>query len=411
MTQREGPGVPQLDFDVFDSAQTHEMWDLMAAFRRQGAVAPIRGDFVYVSHYAEARAILRDEETYSNVGGMRPTGLEIPLRDASIGELGPPVHVPARKLATTAAQGGGVLKRARPFVRATTDELIAPIAERGSGDLIGEYALPITAQVIGWLLGMPKADCAQLAEWAEEIMVSELTVTNRTERGEGYSGAFPEFTEYLEGMVEECLAGAGSGDDTISRILAAPAQGIERSVPNVRMVLLNLVLGGTATTRDLIGNLLLEILSAPDLYVALFEDRELIPAAIEESLRLAPPVLYLIRTCTRAVELVGVKLAAGQRVVVGVASANRDEEVYEDAERFRVDRANLAPHLSFGYGQHFCVGAPLARLEAQSAVESFLDLFPPGSARLAPGFECEWMPLPYMLGPVRIDIEGLPPVD
>ena len=98
----------QLDFDVFDPSQTHDMWDLMSAFRRRGAVAPIRGDFVYVSRYAEAREILRDEDTYSNVGGMRPTGLEIPVHDASIGELGPPVHVPARKLASTAAQGGGV---------------------------------------------------------------------------------------------------------------------------------------------------------------------------------------------------------------------------------------------------------------------------------------------------------------
>jgi len=207
--------------------------------------------------------------------------------------------------------------------------------------------------------------------------------------------------------VEARIADARGGEDTIARILAASVEGIEQSVPNVRMVLLNLVLGGTATTRDLIGNLLLEVLSSPELHRTLNEERGLIPRAVEESLRLAPPVLYLIRTCTQDVELGGVKLAAGQRVVVGVASANRDEEVYPDAERFSLERSNPAPHLSFGLGQHFCVGAPLARLEAEAALDRFLECFPPDSVRLAPGFEREWMPLPYMLGPVRIDVEAV----
>ena len=399
--------MTSLDFDVFDPLQTHDMWDRMRAFRKVGAVVPIQGDFVYVSRYDEVREILRDEETYSNVGGMRPTGLEIPLHDASIGELGPPVHVPARRLATIAAQGGGVLKRARPVVRELTQELIEPVVARGLGDLIAEYALPLTARVIGWLLEVPKVDCDRLAAWGEEIMSSPLTVTNRTERGEGYAGAFPEFTRYLEGLVEARVGEGRGGEDTISRILAAPVEGIEQTVPNVRMVLLNLVLGGTATTRDLIGNLLLEVLSSPGLHRKLHEERALIPRAVEESLRLAPPVLYVIRTCTRDVELGGVSLTSGQRVVVGIASANRDERVYPDAERFLLERSDSAPHLSFGLGQHFCVGAPLARLEAEVALDRFLEHFAPGSVRLSPGFEREWMPLPYMLGPVRIDVEAV----
>jgi len=394
-----------LDFDVFDPAQTHDMWDLMREFRRSAPVARIQGGFVYVSRYADARAVLRDERTFSNVGGMRPTGLEIPLHDASIGELGPPVHRPARKLASIAAQGGSVLKRARPFVQQITEELIDGIATRRAGDLIADYSLPLTARVIAWLLEMPQSESGQLASWAEEIMTSPLTVTNRTERGVGYAGAFPEFTSHLERLVEERLEGGGTPGDTIHRILEARPEGIELSVPNVRMVLLNLVLGGTATTRDLIGNLLLEILERPALHEALRERRELVPAAVEESLRLSPPVLYLIRTCTKPARVGGLEIAANERVVVGVASANRDEDVYPDADRFRVERASPAPHLSFGTGQHFCVGAPLARLEAQEAVHAFLERFGPGEIRLTEGFDLSWMPLPYMLGPARIDIE------
>lgn len=401
--------MTNLDFDVFDPVQTHEMWDLMREFRRRAPVARIQGGFVYVSRYEHARAVLKDEETFSNVGGMRPTGLEIPIHDASIGELGPPVHAPIRKLATVAAQGGGVVRRARPFVRQTAEHLLDAVAERGSGDLIAEYSLQLTARVIVWLLGTPPETSEQLAAWGEEIMSSPLTVTNRTERGEGYAGAFPEFTAYLEGLVEERLAADAGGDDTISRIVAACPEGFELSVPTLRMVLLNLVLGGTATTRDLIGNLLLEILENPALHEQLAASRELVPAAVEESLRLAPPVLYLIRTCTRDAELGGSAIREGERVVVGVAAANRDEDVYDDSESFRVDRRNPAPHLSFGHGQHFCLGAPLARLEAQEAIAAFLDRFSPGKVRLAAGFEREWMPLPYMLGPVRLEIEASPP--
>jgi cytochrome P450 len=398
--------VTNLDFDVFDAATTHDMWELMARFRRERPVAAIQGDFLYISRYDDARAMLRDEVTFSNVGGMRPTGLVVPLEDSSIGELGPPAHGPARKLATTAAQGGRVLKAAAPFVRETTETLMERVVAHGGGDLMADYSLPITAGVIAWLLGMAPTQREPLAAWAEEIMHSPLTVTNETERGVGYAGAFPEFTQHLEGLVRERLAGGGTPGDTIHRILEADAPGIEPSVENVRMVLLNLVLGGTATTRDLIGNLLLEILGSPELYATLHERRDLIPAAVEESLRLAPPVLYLIRTCTRATEVRGIEVREGQRVVVGVAAANRDEVHYEESERFRVDRSNPVPHLSFGHGQHFCIGAPLARLEAKQAVESLLDRFAPGELQLAPGFRTEWMPLPYMLGPVRLDVEA-----
>lgn len=396
-----------LDFNVFDATQTHDMWDLMAEFRRRAPVARIQGGFVYVSRYEHARAALKDETLFSNVGGMRPTGLEIPLHDASIGELGPPVHGAARKLATIAAQGGGVVKRARPFVRETAERLLDVVAERGSGDLIADYSLQLTACVVAWLMGTPVEKSAQLAAWGEEIMSSPLTVTNRTERGVGYAGAFPEFTRYLEGLVEERLASSEMPEDTIGRILSAQPEGIELTVRNVRMVLLNLVLGGTATTRDLIGNLLLELLEHPELHEELTANRSLVPAAVEESLRLTPPVLYLIRTCTRETALGDVAIHANERVVVGIASANRDEAIYEDADRFRLDRSSSAPHLSFGHGQHFCIGAPLARLEAEEAVDVLLDRFGPGELQLTSGFEREWMPLPYMLGPVHLRVESL----
>jgi len=127
--------------------------------------------------------------------------------------------------------------------------------------------------------------------------------------------------------------------------------------------------------------------------------------AVEESLRIAPPILYLIRTCTERTELAGVTLEAEQRVVVGIASANRDERVYDDPDTFRLDRVDPASHLSLGFGRHFCVGAALTRMEGQEALYAFLDRFEPGQIRLAKDFALEMMPLPYMLGPRRLEVE------
>ncbi len=401
-----------LSFDPFDASQTQTMWGLMGEFRRHAPIARIGGGFVYVSRYEDACEVLRDQTTFSNAGGMRPTGLEVPVYDSSIGELVPPVHPPVRRLALAAAQGGGVVERLRSHARRVSDELLDRIESRGSGDLISGLSLSLTNRVIGALLDVPPETCDRLAEWSEEIMHSTLTVTNRTERGVGYEGAFPEFTAFLDSLIEERLALARESDrdpnkeeDTVTRIARTGLEVAELDVRTIRMILLNMVLGGTATTRDFIGNLVLSLLRDHDLYSRVRADRTLVPAALEESLRHAPPVLYLIRTCTKSTELAGVGIEEGERVIVGIASANRDERVFEDPDVFRIDRKEPAMHLSFGYGPHFCVGSLLARMEAEEAIQALLDRFGPGELVFPSGFELELMPLPYMFGPVSLPVE------
>lgn len=400
-----------LSFDPFDPAQTQQMWPLMRAFRERAPVARIGGGFVYVSRYEDVRSVLRDQETFSNAGGMRPTGTEIPLHDASIGELVPPVHPPVRRLAFAAAQGGGIVERLRSVARACAEELVDAIEAKGGGDLIAGLSLPLTNRVIGALLGVGRESCDRLAAWSEEIMLSPLTVTNQTERGIGYEGAFPEFTDFLDSLIEareaSVAADAEEADrepDTITRIMRSGLEIAELDTRMIRMILLNLVLGGTATTRDFLGNLMLVLLEQPDFYARIHADRSLVRVALEESLRHDPPVLYLIRTCTAGAELAGVGIEAGERVIAGIASGNRDERVYDEPDCFRLDRLEPPQHLSFGYGKHFCVGSALARMEAEEAVGALLDRFPPGRLALAPDFRLELMPLPYMLGPVGLSV-------
>jgi cytochrome P450 family 142 subfamily A polypeptide 1 len=404
--------MPELTFDLFDAAQSQHMWDLMREFRSRAPVARIEGGFVYVSRYDDARRVLRDQETFSNAGGLRPTGLEVPVHDSSIGELVPPVHPPVRRLALAAAQGGRAVERLRSHARTVSDDLLETIARQGSGDLISGLSLPLTNRVIGALLGVARDDCDRLAQWGEAIMLSPLTVTNRTERGVGYEGAFPEFTAFLDSLIAArqgaLVASERDPDreeDTITRIVRTGLEVAELDARVIRMILLNLVLGGTATTRDFIGNLLLELLRDRELYTRVRADRELVSVAIEESLRYAPPVLYLIRTCTKTSEIAGSRIQAGERVVVGIASANRDDEIYADPDVFSIDRREPAMHLSFGYGPHFCVGSALARMEATEAVNALLDRFEPGELALSRDFELELMPLPYMFGPTSLPVE------
>jgi len=402
----------KLTFDPFDPSQTQQMWGLMREFRARAPVARIGGGFVYVSRYEDARQILRDQGTFSNAGGLRPTGLEVPIHDSSIGELVPPVHPPVRRLALAAAQGGGVVERLRSHARSVANELLDAIEARRSGDLIAGLSLPLTNRVIGSLLGVERETCDRLTEWSEEIMSSSLTVTNQTERGVGYAGAFPEFTAFLDSLIaqrREATTGPmrprTEPEDTVTRIVRSSLEAGDLDTPVIRMILLNLILGGTATTRDFIGNFLLELLRDRELHTRILADRRLVPIALEESLRHAPPVLYVIRTCSKTSEVAGHRIEEGERVVVGIASANRDERVYEDPDSFSIDRCEPPAHLSFGFGPHFCVGSLLARMEAEEAVHALLDRFEPGELRLARDFEPELMPLPYMLGPVSLEVE------
>jgi len=166
----------------------------------------------------------------------------------------------------------------------------------------------------------------------------------------------------------------------------------------------NLITGGLTTTSQLLGNLLYALLSDPALDAAVRADRSLITGAIEESLRLTPPMLFLARGCVRETEIAGCPVHTGQRVIVGAACANRDERVFDDPDTFRPERANSDQHLTFGYGPHVCPGATLARVVARLGVEAYLDHVPARGLALEPGFVFEQVPTYFEHGPRRLPV-------
>jgi cytochrome P450 len=400
-------------FNPFDAASTHNLWALSAELRHHQPVARLASGVVYVSRYGDARQVLRQPEVFSSQGGFKAEGVEVPLGDASLGDFDEPEHGPARRLAMAAA-GPSRVEGERAFAASSARRLVDRMAaEGGTSDVVASLALPLSSEVVAHLLGAPVDEAGRLFGWAEDIMHSELPVYMRTSRGVGYHGAFPEYAAFVDGLIDDRLAPGSGHDDAISRIvegMGAEHGGADPAYARAMtfMITSTLLLGGVTTTRDLIGWLLYELVRKPDLYRAVGSDRALVPRAVEEVLRLYPPLLYLMRRCTADTEINGFAVGEGERVLVGLASANRDEDVYPSAEEFRLDRSNPAPHLTFGHGIHLCVGAALARMESEVLLEAFLDAFAPEDVRVTPGFGLELMPAPFMYGPVRVDVSVAP---
>jgi cytochrome P450 len=176
----------------------------------------------------------------------------------------------------------------------------------------------------------------------------------------------------------------------------------------VRALVRNLITGGLTTTSQLLGNLLYQLFTVPGLDAAVRSDDAHLATAIEESLRVTPPVLFVPRGCQRDVTVGDTAVHRGDRVIVGTASANRDEAVFVGGDEFRGDRDNADQHLTFGYGPHVCPGATLARAVARAGIQSFLERFPAGSARLAAGYTYEHVPTFFECGPARLPVDTNP---
>ena len=388
--------------DLFDHRQTQNMWSDMSRWRRDSPLVHLAGGYTYVARWADCWEILRDPLTFANGNSFK--AVEMPDEERMLGEMDPPRHPRLRRL-IRGAFGRNAVEAERAFARSSSRELLAAWRPGDEIDLVSRYTDQISNRVSLHHLGFPLDDCEQVVEWVRELLHSDWPALNRTERGEGLGGAFPELSAYLDRMVDVRRGkdAPDAPDDIVRRLVTCELDGEPLSKTVLRILTANFVLGGISTTTNLIASLLLRILRSPELHSQLRAQPDLIPAAVEESLRLDPPVLFVMRVCRHATEVAGRQIAAGEKMAVGVASANRDERVFEDPDRFRMDRG-LPQHLSFGGGAHHCVGAGLARVVAVEAVAAFVERFDVGAIHLAQGFEFEGVPVFLEYGPVRLDV-------
>jgi cytochrome P450 len=389
-------------FDPFDPRQTQNMWQRFREIReRQPLSRP--GDFVFVARYGDALEVLRQPLLFGSAQGFRAPGVVVPLEDRLVGELDPPQHQPIRRLLTSILVPSTV-RRAVPFTRGTARKGLESLARRGGGDLVSEFTLLLPTQVTVHVLGLPVDDSPKLAHWAEELLESDWPASNRTERGEGLDGAFPEYAAYIDRHVALRRGSPDPPDDPIGELVRKQVFDRPISDRQIRALVSNLILGGISTSTSLLGNLFHHLISHPEHQRALREDPGLAVAAVEESLRLAPPVLYVVRTCTRDTELSGFGIREGERVIVSLASANRDDDVYPDADTFRLDRHEPRPHLGFSAGPHRCVGAGLARMVGRVVLEEFTGRFRAGQVALESDFVFEATPVFLEFGPKRLPV-------
>ena len=218
-------------------------------------------------------------------------------------------------------------------------------------------------------------------------------------------GAFPEYAAYLDDAVARRRGAANPPDDLITALSRQELSGAPASARQIRSLLSNLILGGISTSTSMLGNLLHQLLASPDDHRVLHDDPARVSAAVEESLRIHPPILYVPRTCTADTAIGGHAVQAGERVIVSLASANRDPSVFQDPDRFRLDRDGAWPHLSFAPGAHLCVGAGLARATGRRVVEAFVSEFAPGQMTLAQGFAFQPTPVFMEYGPSALPVQ------
>lgn len=365
--------LPRLDDDYLQNPH-----GLAAQLRVEGparqVVMPDGVRVWLVTTHAEARALLTDprlssDAVYDRLEHARALaeGKKIEFSRSLAGHMlnvDPPDHTRLRKLVNKAFTGRTIAKLA-PRIEEITAELLDAIPEDEPVDLIAAFALPLPIKVICELMGIPAADQEQFATWSGQ-MVS-------TAAPEEIGAASGQMAGYLMGLAEQKRA--QPADDLLSALVHASEDGDHLSLNELIAMTFVLLIGGYETTVNLISSGVFSLLQAPDQLAMLRGNERLLPNAIEEFLRLETPNNMASPRYTKEPVLVGdVEIPEGELVFVSLLAGNRDAARFPDPDRLDITRPARA-HLGFGHGIHYCVGAPLGRLEGEIAIGRLLERF------------------------------------
>jgi hypothetical protein len=357
-------------FDLLAAIDVVDPYPLWQSLLDAPAQLAEDGSFALVTRHADCAELLRHPDMSSdarNSTHFRATMSEEELRRIEKREVflfrDPPVHTRLRRLVSKAFTPRQV-QQLRPFIEQRTRELLDGAAERGRLELVADLAYPLPVAVISELLGVPHEDSETFAGWSAVLAKSldRLMTEPTAEEIEENRVASDEFRDYFETLAEERRQ--EPRDDLLTALVQAEEAGDRLTMDELTSTALLLLVAGHETTVNLIGNGMLALLRVPGLLERVRDKPELADGMVEEVLRLDPPVQMTMRTALVDIDVPGGTLRKGGTAVLLIAAANRDAHEYDNAAAFEPERGD-ARHLSFSGGIHYCLGAPLARLEGR----------------------------------------------
>ncbi|MGI8336284.1 cytochrome P450 family protein [Actinomadura scrupuli] len=359
-----------------------------------------------ITRYDDVLAAFSDPRLSSDIGDAEdPTLLEqLPSSERgslrrSMLRVNPPDHTRLRRLVSKVFTARRVAEL-RPRIQEVTDQLLDAIAPAGRADLIEEFALPLPVTVISELLGVPAGDRHGFQEWTNTMLAQRSGAPDQARMEQ----AWEQMRAYLEGLL--ATKRARPGDDLLSALTMAHDEEHRLDEDELIAMAFLLLVAGYITTVNLIGSGIAALLAHPDQLKLLRDDPRLLPSAIEEFLRYDGPVSPgIARFPTEDIEIGGVTIPRGATVLVGTAVADRDPAQFPSPDRLDVARADNA-HLAFGHGLHYCLGAPLARLEGQIAIGTVLNRLP-NLALAVPFDELPWQ-VATLRGPKHLPVTFTP---
>ena len=366
-------GKCPINFDHYDHALQDDPYPTYARMREE---APLyhneEQDFWVMSRHADLHQAFRSDDTFSNKMGVSldPSAWnESAYLVTSFLGMDPPEQTRLRKLVSR----GFTPKRVadlEPRIREISDQYLDAAIARGSFDWITDFAGKFPMDVISEMLGVPVADRDEVRRYADLLVIREDGL--RDVPPAGFEAAGWLFTYYGDLIADRK---AHPSDDLVSALINAEDEGQRMTDQELTAFLFLMVVAGNETTTKLLGNAVANISKNPDQREAVYADPTLIEPWIEETLRYEASSQLLARLTTKDLTIGGVTCPAGSKLMFNIGAANHDHEVFEHAEEFDIhrDKAELAKHIAFGGGRHFCLGANLARLEARIALERLVE--------------------------------------
>lgn len=366
--------------------------------------------YYVVTRYEDIKAIFSNWKTYTSENAQSPFKPIAPKAKKLMEDQGmiglsglsgriPPDHTRIRRIVSMAF-GIKRFKKLEPRIRALAIDMISKIKEDHHAELVKQLAYDLPALVIFMLLGVPDEDVQQVKSWAESRLLITWGDLNEEEQLV-HAQNMVRYWNYCQNLV--AVRKENQSDDLPGDLVTLQSEGQEITDHEIATICYSQLFAGHETTTSLIGNGIRELLLHPESWKAICDDSSLIPNAIEEILRYSPSIVSWRRKALEDSIIGEIPVPAGSNLLLIMGSGNRDEANFENGESFDINRENSKEHLSFGYGIHFCLGSPLAKLEFKIVLEELTRLIP--DMKLKNEQQFSFAPNTSFRAPVALEVE------